>query len=177
MRKKDNRSYNLIQNSIIFGLGIAIISGAITTIIIGFNLNFLLSLLAGIFLGSANIVIFDKINKKAIDNGKVFTVVLSGQIRLILFAVLFYFAITRLGFLGGLGAGIGFFASYLGIMIASALMQKKNNIVYKKSKQVEYVNGMPRNILIKDFEMVKHFNGKTFITHRIFNKREVAQNG
>lgn len=172
-RKKSTN--NLIQNSIIFGILIAFLSGAITTIIIGFNLKFLLTLFVGIFLGATNTILSDYFNKKAIEKGRAITVVLSGQLRLLAFAALFYFAITKLGYAGALGAGLGFLSSYIGIMIATAL-RPKSKPVYKKSNEVEYVNDMPRIIFIKDFERVRYHNGKTFVTHKKFNKREDAQN-
>lgn len=175
MRVSKKTNNNLIKNSVILGLLIALICGAVTTIVIGFNLKFLISLLAGISLGSVNTIISDYFNKRAIEKGKAMTVVISGQLRLIIFAVLFYFAITKLGYAGALGAGSGFLASYVGIMVATAL-RPKHNPVYAKNNKVEHENGLPKTVLIKDFEMVKYSKGRTFITHRLFNKREDIQN-
>ena len=175
MRKRDHRSYNLIQNSIIFGLGVAFLSGAITSIIIGINPVFLLALTAGIALGLANTVLLNYFAKRALDKGSKMSFIFSGYLRIFVFLVLFYFAITKFGNIGGLGAGMGYISSYVGIMISAKFLPKDNPDL-KYCKGVEYVDGKPKFLLIKDFDMVKTLNGRTFVTHRLFKKVEEAKN-
>lgn len=166
---------NLVLNSIIFGVIIAILGGIVTSIIIGINLKYILTLTAGITLGSLNTFFLDLFTKYALDRGHKLSVLLSSYIRLLVFAVLFYFSITRFGNVGGLGAGIGYLASYVGIMISAAVMPKNNPVcIYENATNNDSDN--LRYFFVKSFEMVKYNNGRTFVTHKLFKKVKKIEN-
>lgn len=168
MKIKANATYNLRKKSMIFGIMIALLSGIVSTIIIGINLKFIVTLIAGTLLGLLNTLLLDFFTKRALDKGKTVTVLFSCYLRLIFFVILFYFSITLLGNAGGLGAGIGYLSSYAGIMLSAALMPKDNPVC--EYEEVKYVNGKPRILLIKKYETVRTYNGRNFVTHKIFKK-------
>ena len=172
MKKRLIENFNLKRYSILIGIAIALLSSVVTMLILGFKLSFTLTVMTGIILGTLNTILLDYFARRALENSKKITVLISTYSRLIVFGIVFYFSITVFGNLGGLGAAIGFLSSYGGIIIASAIMPKSNPVC-EYEPIVQYVNGRPRFMVIRNYEMTKYRDGRTYVTNRLYKKAKV----
>jgi hypothetical protein len=150
--------------------------------VIGPSARFAAGLAAGIVSGSLCVFLIGYFLNLAADKRKALFSSVGFFIRIIIFAGVFYAALRFGGYEGAAGQAIAFLAPYVGVSLTPLLLK-----LYKRIKgdgssyleeQTEPYTYMPlrdsagrrRHVFIKNFDTVRYYGGRRYVTHRSFRR-------